>query len=365
SHSSEKFKAYNNVPMGASHYRNRLFVTVPRRHPGIPSTLNYIDMQLDGTETSPKLRAYPDFLVNQFNASEQALVSVYRTTVDVTCQRLWFVDTGMLEYPNNRQQIKRPSIWIMDLNTDQLYHRFEIPESIVDTGRGLASIAVDVTSPEKCGDTFAYIPDLVNSRLYVYSLAKDRMWAFSHNYFHFDPLDGDFHIGGVNFQWDDGIFSIALGQPLPDGTRIVFFNAMASNDEFIVSNNVLKTESNAARSNHFDDFRHLGRRGDNKQSTIHQFDPKTGVLFYAEIQNDGVGCWNTRLAFRPANHDTVVSDPVNMIYPSDLEIDEDGYIWVMTNTMPKFIYSRLDTNEYNFRVWKRSVTEAKQNTMCQ
>ncbi|KAH8417649.1 hypothetical protein KR222_003614, partial [Zaprionus bogoriensis] len=365
SHSSEKFEAYNNVPMGASHYRNRLFVTVPRRHPGIPSTLNYIDMQLDGTETSPKLRAYPDFHVNQFNASKEALVSVYRTTVDVTCQRLWFIDTGLLDYPDNRQQIRRPSIWIMDLKTDQLYHRYEMPESIVDTGRGLASIAVDVTSLERCGDTFAYIPDEANSRLYVYSMAKDRMWAFSHNYFHFDPLGGNLHIGGHNFRWSHGITSIALGKPLSNGSRMIYFHALSSNDEFRVACNVLRNESNAARSDHFGDFLYLGRRGDNRQSTAHQVDQKTGVMFFAEIQTNGVGCWNMNYPFSAANHGIVVADPENMIFPSDLEIDEDGDIWVLTNTLPKFIYSKLDTNEYNFRVWKRSVTDAKHNTMCQ
>lgn len=96
---SASYTAYNNVPMGATHFRGRLFVTMPRRRTGIPSTLNYIDMRRDGSQTSPKLHAYPNFELNQFNASESTIVSVYRTTVD-PCQRLWFIDTGMLEYPS-------------------------------------------------------------------------------------------------------------------------------------------------------------------------------------------------------------------------------------------------------------------------
>lgn len=90
---------YNNVPMGATHFRGRLFVTMPRRRVGIPSTLNYIDLAEDGSNRSPKLRAYPNFALNQFNASAENLVSVYRTSVDA-CQRLWFIDTGMLEHPS-------------------------------------------------------------------------------------------------------------------------------------------------------------------------------------------------------------------------------------------------------------------------
>lgn len=63
-------------------------------------------------------------------------------------------------------QIQKPSIWIMDLKTDRVIRRFEIPESIVTEGRGLASITVD--TDKGCDKTFAYVPDLVNSQLYVY-----------------------------------------------------------------------------------------------------------------------------------------------------------------------------------------------------
>lgn len=52
--------------MGVTHYKGRLFVTMPRRRVGIPSTLNYIDMNADGSMKSPKLKAYPDFETNQF-----------------------------------------------------------------------------------------------------------------------------------------------------------------------------------------------------------------------------------------------------------------------------------------------------------
>lgn len=207
----------------------------------------------------------------------------------------------------------------MDLNTDRLIHRFEVPESIVDTGRGLASIAVDVTG-KQCGHAYAYIPDLVKCRMHVYSMAENSMWTFDHNYFHFDPLAGDFNVGGQRFRWDDGIFSIAIGHPLWDDSRVVYFNAMASNEQFAVSNKVLKNKENAARSDHGSDFYYVGSRGPNKQSTIHQYDPQTGVLFFAEIQTNGIGCYNTKYPFSPANLGIVASDSEQMIYPSDLEV---------------------------------------------
>ncbi|XP_017031202.1 L-dopachrome tautomerase yellow-f2-like [Drosophila kikkawai] len=354
---------YNNVPMGVTHFRGRLFVTMPRRRVGIPSTLNYIDLSRESRDRSPKLMAYPNFALNQFNESAENLVSVYRTTVDA-CQRLWFIDTGMLEYPNNRQQIRRPSIWIVDLATDRVVKRFDIPESIAETGRGLASITIDV-QPGECGNAYAYIPDLVYRRLYVYHLRDDQIWAFEHNYFNFDPLAGDLNIGGQTFRWDDGIFSTTLGPQQPDGSRSVYFHPMASTNEFVVSNTVLKERSNAARSDHGNDFRVLGSRGPSTQSTMHEYDPKTGVIFFAEIQKNGVGCWNTHKPFSAESHGTVDSNARDMIYPSDLSIDEDGTIWVMSNSMPIFIYSTLDTDVYNFRIWKQRASRAKRGTVCE
>ena len=55
----------------------------------------------------------------------------------------------------------------MNLDNDQLIRRFEIPPNIVNVGRGLASITIDVT-PETCDDAFAYIPDLFSYGLHVY-----------------------------------------------------------------------------------------------------------------------------------------------------------------------------------------------------
>lgn len=93
---------YNNVPMGVTHYHDRLFVTVPRRRPGIPATLNYISSKAP-PHSSPTFRAYPNYQTNELpstgHAAAPRLVSVYRTRVD-RCNRLWFVDTGLLEYPS-------------------------------------------------------------------------------------------------------------------------------------------------------------------------------------------------------------------------------------------------------------------------
>lgn len=94
------------------------------------------------------------------------IVSVYRSRVD-KCDRLWFVDTGNLEYPGASIQVQPPSIWIFDLNTDSLVRRAEMPTANVVDGHGIASLTIDIDD-NNCGDAYAYLPDLVNYRLHVY-----------------------------------------------------------------------------------------------------------------------------------------------------------------------------------------------------
>lgn len=290
-------------------------------------------------------------------------MSVYRTQVDA-CNRLWFVDTGMLEYPNNRVQVQPPSIWIVDLATNRRVHRFELPESLVARGNGLASITVDVTET-RCDRAFAYMPDLANNRLYVFSLEENHAWAFAHNYLHMDPLHGDFDVAGVQYQWDDGVFSVTLGPRDARGFRSAYFHPMVGINEFSVSTEVLRNETNAQRSFHGQDFKRLGERGPGTQCAMHDYDETTGIMFYAEVGRNAVGCWNTRRPFAAQNHGVVHRDDQRMIYPGDLSVDRDGTLWVMSNTMPRFIYATLDENQFNFRVWRAKTEDVVRGTVCE
>lgn len=148
----------------------------------------------------------------------------------------------------------------------------------------------------------------------------DRFWSFQHNYFSFDPLASELYVGGLSFSWDDGIFSITMGPQQNDGSRLVFFHAMISNDEFGVSNYILQDPNRADRSYHGKDFHLLGHRGPKRQSTMHSYDNRTNVVFYAEIQRNGIGCWNADRPLTPEYHGTVASDPERMVYPSDLTV---------------------------------------------
>lgn len=63
------YNASVNVPFGMTYYNGRLFVTVPRRNPGIPSTLNVVELNGNPPYLNPLLSAYPNWNFNALNVS--------------------------------------------------------------------------------------------------------------------------------------------------------------------------------------------------------------------------------------------------------------------------------------------------------
>ncbi|XP_052865664.1 L-dopachrome tautomerase yellow-f-like [Anopheles cruzii] len=366
---NEIFQAYNNVPMGATHHKNRVFISIPRRRPGVPATLNVIDLsKVVKGDRSPALSAYPSYLTNAlkpgFEADLNRLVSVYRTRVDA-CERLWFVDTGMVTYPDRELQVQRPQLWIIDLKRDKLFHRYTIPKSIVAEGVGMVSLAVDVEQ-SNCSAAFAYIPDLIENAIYVYSLQDDDMWSYKHSSFAYDRARANFHVAGHRFEWDDGVFSIAVGPHDPaTGSKLIFYHPMVSTTEFGTTASVLQNKSIALSNNYEGLFHPLGDRGPNTQSTMHHYDSLTGVMFYAEVNRNSIGCWNTTQGYGADNHAVVHLDNRELIYPSDLNSDANGTLWVLTNTFPVWLYSRLNDSDYNYRLWRQNSSVAIQGTKCE
>lgn len=231
-------------------------------------------------------------------------------------------------------------------------------------GYGLSSVTIDVEEG-KCDEAFIYIPDLQTYRLIVYSLKENKAWRFLHNFFYLDPLMGDFNIAGIKYAWDDGIFSIALGTKNQDGYKTAYFHPLSSGNEFTVSTQVLKNESLSTRGYHENDFKLLGFRGKDSQSGNHVFDEKSGVIFYTQVQKSGISCWRSTSPFSQNNFGNVFTNKTTMIYPNDISIDCDGTVWTMANSIPVFVYSRLDATNYNFRVWSKSATESIRGTVCE
>lgn len=107
----------------------------------------------------------------------------------------------------------------------------------------------------------------------------------------------------------------------------------------------------------------MGHRGDLAQTSATDLHKPTGVLFMSLVNQNALGCWNTNKAFTPDNFDIVQKNDQKMIYPCDLKVYKDDVI-LLTNNMPIFLYSSLNYDEVNFRIWMNSVDAAVSSTKC-
>ncbi|KAJ0169356.1 hypothetical protein K1T71_015240 [Dendrolimus kikuchii] len=322
------FIRYNNVPMGVERVGSRVFVTVPRRR-----------YEWVGCDAS---------------------------TVWMLCgSRLLHIDlrksSGTEDSP---QQLQPPAIVVFDLRTNEQILKYEFKAADIpadNTPTGLASITVDIID-NNCSDTYAYIPDLTTFGIIVYSLRENDSWRLSHSYFHFNPTAGNLRISGQWFQWSDGIFSITLAGS--SRCKIAYFHPLISTTEFSVSTCLLTNRTASEDPNYWENYNILGDRGENSQCTMHSYHEGSNVMFFADIGRDAVSCWNSGQSLRPSNVIVLARDSKRMSYPSDLHVTEDE-VWFMANTLPRFGYSMLDTNEDNFFVYRGNVQELVAGTVCE
>ncbi|XP_054269577.1 protein yellow-like [Macrosteles quadrilineatus] len=369
---SGRFVPQNNLALGVERWGDKLFITVPRFKSGVWSTLNYIklDDKLADIKnfTSPPLIPYPNLEANTLGGEAKAwppkLTSVVRVRADA-CDRLWVMDSAVIE---NNKQLGPPKLMIYDLKSDSLLFSYSLKDKEYNEKSLFPSITVDVTSAN-CDHAHVYLPDVYNYNLVVYSLQTNETHLVTHNYFHFDPLSGDFSSGKFHWQWQDGIFNLALSPVDREGYRLVYFHALASTMEFVVASKHLQNSSmmsSDSAAQDFSAFKVLGNRGMGGQSSAEFLDEETGVLFFTLVTKNAVGCWNSFKGdeYEDKSIGIIAQDEETMVFPNDLKVDKKGNLWVISSPLPEFFFGNLNPENVNFRVFMSPVRLAIKGTVC-
>lgn len=325
---------------------------------GIPATLNYIPLNrhIGG---SPQLNPYPNWEMNEARNCENGLTTAYRIKAD-ECDRLWVLDTGTFGIGNTTTNPCPYTLNVFNLHSSKRIRKYVLRPEDINQNTFIANIAIDIG--ETCDDTFAYMSDELGYGLIVYSWKANRSWRFTHSYFMPDPLAGDFNIGGLNFQWgEEGIFGMSLTPQLVDGSKLLFFSPLASNKEFAVSTEILRNSSQVEGSYH--SFLVVGDRGKDSHVTARVMD-HTGLQFFNLIDRNAIGCWHSALPYSDQFLDVVDYDNETLIFPSDVKVDGNRNLWVMSDRMPNFLLSNLDYSDINFRIFFAPISELIHNTAC-
>nr|NP_001266441.1 uncharacterized protein LOC101737203 precursor [Bombyx mori]AFC87791.1 yellow-11 [Bombyx mori] len=148
----------------------RTIISIPRTRPGIPFTVNYIN-NFDN-EKELVLRPFPNANVGK------ELISVF-TMVEAICSRIWFVDTGYLDIPGIRKQVKPAALLLFNKYEEQPHFRKDIDNAFLHNGitSGLRSLSVDFILP--CSESYVYITDDTTGDLIVFSLQDLRFTKIS------------------------------------------------------------------------------------------------------------------------------------------------------------------------------------------
>lgn len=309
---------------------------------------------------------YPNYGMNRLpNRRERAadrIINTFRISIDA-CDRLWVIDMGAA----NGTTYGQPQLFVIDLFTDRVVRQFTITANLRrrDDSTWFPGLLADVDSLS-CDSAFAYIPD-IGCGLVVYSFRTNSAWRLEHPYFYFDPMATGFNIGGIQLQWNDGVFGLALSKRHSDGYRTLYFSAMSSTRMFSVNTRVLQSNSSVADT--IDEYQHLGHRLTGMQAASMAMDDVTGALFYALVNQDAIGCWNPRRSQRHSTGTTaiVAQDSVTLQFPADLKVDSNSNLWVLSDRMPlyRFRVYDFDVTDVNYRVFRAPVADVIEGTVCE
>lgn len=308
-----------------------MIVTIPRRQPGIPATVGAFCAKDWKKGSSPKIFPIPNGQLNALKegffseakemtsadaVSRKArasgddlkpIISVSTPIIDNKCNRLWFLDTGAIWYPDQIIVVHRPSMWVVQLpekscskDAFKVIKRIEFSDDEVGDLSGLADLALDFAKNGTCDDVHVYMPDSLGRQIVVHDYRKGKTWAFRGHY-SFDPIVRESAIvaGDNQYVIEEGINSLTLGWRDSTDYRAAYYIPLSGTGQFAVSTQVLKDESRAPGNFHPEDFRLIGYRGQQLQANRHVFDPKTGIIFYADAQEQSIRCWNVRRPLTP------------------------------------------------------------------
>ncbi|PSN35119.1 Protein yellow [Blattella germanica] len=92
-----------------------------------------------------------------------------------------------------------------------------------------------------------------------------------------------------------------------------------------------------------------------------------GIMFFNLIDQNAVGCWDSsRHPYHKTYHGLVDRDDVGLVFPSDVKVDRNQNLWVLSDRMPVFLVANaLDFNDVNFRIYTTTVANALRGTVCE
>ena len=320
------------------------YVSVPRWAPGIPATVNKIQV-VDG---KPKLTAYPSWDMNKIG-DPNALQSVLGWEIDEE-NRAWFLDQGHIEGAPCVEGAQKIVCW--DITKNELVTLIPIPHEIASY---TASFLNDLVVDNHNG--FVYIADSgifsdpLEGGLIVYNMKTKELRRVLHQHESTQDVPGYwFKIAGKPVWKDRPMRTGADGIALAADRKTLYWCPLTARNLYAVDTSLLQDFSMPLREIE-KAVKDLGDKGTN---TDGMGADNRGSILYTMLEGQGIGI------YRPSqgSFETFVSGE-RMIWVDGMTFDNRGYLIFNNNRLHELFGGDLDwEDEYNLIVWKAYLGEA-------
>ncbi|BET00511.1 Major royal jelly protein [Nesidiocoris tenuis] len=339
---------------------DRVFLTLPRIWSGNPATVAWVPRNRDGypANPSPVLQPFPswDWHVNAAGGNPtrdncSGIVSVFRTRMD-KCNRLWVLDSGVMDSLVTFTVACRPKILIFDLNNDQLLRTITLPPDVTRPNTLVTNLVLDdqtagfAGGPGACDSMFVYISDSTNPGLIVYDYARDSTWRLQSPKFFPEPDWGTYRVAGESFTLMDGIIGMTLS-PSTSYRKTLYVQAFASDRLYSIPVTALQRGPNPGDDGDLP----VSLVGHKSSQAAGMATSADGSLVFSPVSETAIASW---LPGSP-NHKVVAYSPELLQMVLDFrtaELTDNGNIWLVSSRFQKFFRRTVNPQEINLRVMR-------------
>uniref|UniRef100_T1I339 Uncharacterized protein n=2 Tax=Rhodnius prolixus TaxID=13249 RepID=T1I339_RHOPR len=341
---------------------DRVFLTLPRIWTGNPATLAVVPRPKNGypVDQSPPLQAYPSWewhaeaasgrIANSSNCS--GFVSVFRVRID-RCNRLWVMDSGVLDSLVTFSVVCPPRMFIFDLNTDKLIRTITLPKDVTRPNTLIANFIFDeqvadfsTSAHASCDNMIVYMADTTNPSIIIYDVARDSAWRIQHPKMFPDPDYGTYTVAGEYYTLMDGILGLTLGAS-NNLQKMLYFQPFASARLFGIAT------ADLLRGQNLDDAAELpvvltGHKS--SQSAALCTDLRDGSLVFSPVTETAVASWVPG----SADHKVLAYSPESLQIVTDIRpaATDGANLWLVSTRLQKFFRRTISPQEFNLRVMR-------------
>ena len=154
-------------------------------------------------------------------------------------------------------------------------------------------------------------------------------------------------VDGTKFKEALNIDPIALSPASDEGHRFVYYAPLSSLEIFAIPTSALKVRNVNPK-------RHIKKLGDKRSQTDGMIMSADGRLYFGQLSLNTVSEWSSKKSPFKNGQLAIFHDDQLMQWPDTFAIDDQSWLWCVSNRLQRLFAGNIDTNDLNIRVLRLS-----------